>query len=115
MPTDDFVYAGHMLDMARKAVGKTRGMNRLDYDRDENLRLALAHLVEVIGEAARRVSPQFRNAHPAIPWRAIVGMRNKVVHDYMNVDEDVLWDTVTRELPRLVAQLQDIVPDEDMP
>ena len=51
--------------------------------------LALAHLVQVIGEAARRVSPEFCDAHPEIPWKAIVGMRHKVVHDYMDVDEDI--------------------------
>ena len=63
----DSVYVGHMLDMARKAVEKTRSITRSDYDADENLRLALAHLVQVIWEAARRVSTAFREAHSDLP------------------------------------------------
>jgi|SRR3989338_1553877 len=109
MQKDDLVYAGHMLDMAKKALDLVRGKNRQDYNSDEVLRFALAHLLQVIGEAARHVSKDFSSAHPEIPWKAIIGMRHKVVHDYMNVDEDIVWDT-TRELPPLVAELGKIVP-----
>ena len=86
---DDRVYLGHMLDMARKAVDKTRDLSRAAYDEDENLRLALAHLVQVIGEAARRVSPAGQAAHPEIPRREITGMRHKIVHDYMDLGETI--------------------------
>jgi uncharacterized protein with HEPN domain len=79
MQRDDAVYVGHMLDMSRKATEKVAGLSRTDYDEDENLRLALAHLVQVIGEAARRVSTELREAHPEIPWADIVGMRSKIV------------------------------------
>ena len=113
MQKDDLVYTGHMLDMARKALDLVRGKNRQDYQSDETLRFALAHLLQVIGEAARRVSKQFCDAHSQIPWKAIVGMRHKVVHDYMNVDEDVVWDTVVKELPPLVVELEKIVPTEN--
>jgi len=106
----DLVYAGHMLDMARKAVGKTEGLTREGYDADENLRLALTHLVQVIGEAARRVSVDFTNRHPEIPWADIIGMRHKVVHDYLGVDEDIVWQVVTEDLPKLVATLEPIIP-----
>ena len=99
MQRDELLYAGHMLDMARKALAKVEGRPRNAYDEDENLRLALAHLVQVIGEAARRVSPGFREAHPEIPWMDIVGMRSKIVHDYLSVDEDVVWEVVTSDLP----------------
>jgi uncharacterized protein with HEPN domain len=112
MPKDDLVYAGHMLDLARKAVAKTRGVSRGEYNSDEDLRLALTHLIQTIGEAARRISQEFRDANPQIPWKAIVGMRHKVVHDYMNVDEDVVWRTATQELGPLVEALVRIVPDE---
>lgn len=110
MPKDDRLYFGHMLDMARKAVSKVEGISREDYDDNENLRLALTHLVQIIGEAARLVSPEGRAAHPDIPWREITGMRHKIVHDYLNVDEDVVWEVVTHDLPSLVAILEKIVP-----
>ena len=112
MPKDDAVYAGHMLDMARKALQLVRGKSRQDYDREEPLRLALAHLIQVIGEAARRVAPEYCQANSHIPWKAIIGMRHKVVHDYMTVDEEMVWNTVTHELPRLVTELERIVPPQ---
>ena len=90
MSPRDLVYVGHMLDMARKAVSKTRGLSRKAYDADENLRLALIHLIQVIGEAARQVSREFSGTHPEIPWADIIGMRHKVVHDYLGVDEDIV-------------------------
>jgi uncharacterized protein with HEPN domain len=115
MSPRDLVYVGHMLDMARKAVGKTQGVAREIYEADENLRLALIHLVQVIGEAARQVSRPFAEAHPEIPWAEIVGMRHKVVHDYLGVDEDIVWKVVTEDLPTLVAGLEPLAaiqPDE---
>ena len=94
MSPRDLVYVGHMLDMARKAVDKTTGLARDAYDADENLRLALTHLIQVIGEAARHVSRGFTVEHPQISWADIVGMRHKVVHDYLGVDEDIVWQTL---------------------
>lgn len=112
MPKDELVYVGHMLDKAYEALSLVRGKTRQDYDRDSALRLALTHLIQVIGEAARRVSPQFRDRHPQIPWEAIAGMRRKIVHDYMNVDEDIVWDSVTQEPHPLIEELRKIVPPE---
>ena len=112
MSPPDLVYIGHMLDMARKAVGKTQGLSRAEYDADENLRFALIHLVQVIGEAARQVSPGFSAQHSEIPWADIIGMRHKVVHDYLGVDEDIVWQVVTEDLPELVTTLASIIPPE---
>ena len=79
------------------------------FDADENLRLAMAHLLQIIGEAAGRLSPEFREQHPEVPWKAIVGMRHKVVHDYLNVDYNVVWRTATEELPPLLSLLERLV------
>ena len=112
MPRDDDLYLGHMLDMARKALALTSGVEKDAFDGDEKLQLAVVHLIQVIGEAARRVSPESQVAHSDIPWGAIVGMRHKVVHDYMGLDIDVVWDTVQNDLPELARMLEVIVPDE---
>jgi uncharacterized protein with HEPN domain len=112
MPNDDLPYLGHMLDTARQAMAKVRGIDRQTYDDDENLRLALAYLIQIIGEAARRVSSRRRAAHPEIPWRQIMGMRHRIVHDYMNVDFDMVWTVVTWDLPPLVMDLERIVPPQ---
>jgi uncharacterized protein with HEPN domain len=110
MSPRDFVYLGHMLDMAKKAVAKVRDLPRDGYDADENLRLALVHLVQVIGEAARKVSGDFTAAHPEVPWEDIIGMRHKLVHDYLGVDEDIVWQVVIEDLPKLVESLEPLVP-----
>jgi uncharacterized protein with HEPN domain len=95
-----------MLDMARKAVSKTQDISRQTYDADENLRLALIHLIQTVGEAARQVSREFCNNHPEIRWADIIGMRHKVVHDYLGVDEDIVWQVATEDLPKLVMSLE---------
>jgi uncharacterized protein with HEPN domain len=112
MPKDDNVYLQHMLDTALKAATKVAGKARAQYDADEDLRLIVAHLVQTIGEAAGRVSVPTRDRHPQIPWKQITGIRHRIVHDYMDVDYDVLWEVATRDLPNLVASLEKIVPPE---
>jgi uncharacterized protein with HEPN domain len=113
MQRDDGVYLGHMLDTARKAVGRLTAASRADYDADEDLRIVIAHLVQTIGEAAGRVSGPTRDAHPEIPWKQITGVRHRIMHDYMDVDYDVLWEVATRDLPRLIGLLERIVSDDD--
>ena len=75
---------------------------------DRKLVLSLVRLVEVIGEAAGQVSKEFQTAHPEIPWPAIVGMRNRLIHAYFDIDLDRVWDTVKDDLPPLVASLEKI-------
>ena len=113
MQRNDNVYLGHMLDTARKAVCRIEGKSRAEYDADEDLRIVIAHLVQTIGEAPARVSAPTRESHPEIPWRQITGIRHRIVHDYMDVDYDVLWQVATGDLPPLIAQLERTVPDGD--
>jgi uncharacterized protein with HEPN domain len=90
MRRDDTVYLAHMLEASNKAVQRTAGRPRAEYDTDEDLQMILAHLVQIIGEAAGRVSQATRDSHPEIPWRRIIGMRHRIVHDYMDIDADIL-------------------------
>jgi len=112
MLNDDQLYLGHMLDMATKAVDKVQDVSRIDYDQDENLRLALAHLIQIIGEAANRVSQLTRDQHADIPWHAIIGMRHRIVHGYMALDDDTVWEVATADLPTLAATLRRITGPE---
>ena len=98
-----------MLDMlahAREAVDLLGYRNRAGLARDRVLQLALTRLVEVIGEAANRVSTEAQEKHPDIPWARIIGMRNRLIHGYDVIDYDLLWDTVTDDLPPLIEALQ---------
>jgi uncharacterized protein with HEPN domain len=110
---DDWVYAGHMLDISHKALDFISGLEKADYDQDEPLRLALTHLVQMLGEAAPQVSPAFRETYPEIPWHEIIGMRHRIVHDYLSVDEDVVWEVVCQDLPSLVLILENFIPPEE--
>ena len=105
MAKDDRVYAGHMLDLARKAKQLLGSKPRKAFDEDETLLLALTHLVQTFGEAARNVSPAFQDQHPDIPWKEIVGMRHKVVHDYLDINPDIVWHVVTEELDPIIEKL----------
>jgi uncharacterized protein with HEPN domain len=107
---DDLVYAGHMLDAAVEALALAEGRTRADFDNDRALALALTHLLQTIGEAARQTSSEFRALHPGIPWVAIVGMRHRIVHDYLHVDFDMVWDVVNRDLDSLAAHLKSVLP-----
>jgi uncharacterized protein with HEPN domain len=95
-----------MLDYAKKARAMVAGRRREDLDRDDTLQLALTRAAEVIGEAAGRVSETARNRHAEIPWRDIVGMRNRLIHGYDAVDLNLLWDTVAVDLPPLIEALE---------
>ncbi len=98
-----------MLQHAREAVELARGKTRQDLEVDRLLQLALTRLVEVVGEAAARVSSERQAQHPEIPWRIIAGTRNRLIHGYDVVDLDVLWDTVAYDLPPLIAKLESIL------
>lgn len=98
-----------MLDAAREAIAFATGRSRADLDRDRMLGLAVVKDVEIVGEAASRVSAETRAAHPEIPWAQIVGMRNRLTHAYFDVDLQVVWDTVTGDLPQLVSVLAPLV------
>ena len=84
----------------------TRGRKRADLDRDRQLNLALVRLLEIVGEAANRVPQEQRARIAAAPWSQIVGLRNRLIHGYDEVDFDILWRIVTDDLPRLIEALE---------
>ena len=94
-----------MLDAARQAIAFVAGKGREDLDRDVQLTLALTRLVEIIGEAAKNVSAERRESHPQIPWRAIAGTRDRLVHAYFDVDLDQLWQIVSTDVSALVVAI----------
>jgi uncharacterized protein with HEPN domain len=98
-----------MLDAAREAMSFAAGRSRGDLDRDRMLVLAIVKDVEIIGEAASRTTAATQAAHPQVPWALIIAMRNRLIHAYFDVDVQVVWDTVTDDLPQLVAVLEPLV------
>lgn len=108
-PPKDLIRLQHMLDYAREAMELIQGKERKDLDADRLLGLALVRLLEVIGEAASRVSPEYQSIYPSIPWSQIIGLRNRLIHGYDAVDMDILWEILSRDLPGLVSELESIV------
>ncbi len=105
---DDRVSLADMLIHAREAVDLLGEASANELAGDRVMELALTRLVEVIREAANRVSPTTRERHPEIPWRQIIGTRNRLVHGYNNVNLDILWKIIRSELPPLIDQLKAI-------
>ncbi len=109
MHVDDDTRLHHMLDAAREATQFVQGKTRRDLEHNRQLVLALVKCVEIVGEAAAKVSSDIRCEHEQVPWRAIVGMRNRLIHGYYDIDLDRVWDTVTENLPPLIALLEKAV------
>lgn len=101
MAPEDRVRWQHMMDAAADAMGFVAGRTRDDLDHDRMLLFAVVRAVEIIGEAASRITAETRSAHPHIPWQAIVGMRNRLVHAYFEINRDIVWAAVTSEIPAL--------------
>ena len=108
---NDSVRIQHILDAAQESVSFTKGRCRDDLDADRKLNLSLVRLLEIIGEAARGISEEFRDSHPDLPWKKMVGMRDRLIHGYFEVNLDVVWETVTKDIPLLIDQLEKIVTD----
>jgi uncharacterized protein with HEPN domain len=82
-------------------------------DTDEKLSLALVRLLEIIGEAAAKVTPETQNRYPSLPWKRITGTRNRLIHGYDQVNLDILWQIITADLPPLVNELQKVIDSEE--
>jgi uncharacterized protein with HEPN domain len=104
-----------MLDAAKEAVDLSSGKSRYDIENERVLNLSLVRLIEVVGEAANRVSTEGRDKYTDIPWPQIIGMRNRLVHGYDSIDFDILYQTVVEDLPLLIAELEKIVLPEGTP
>jgi uncharacterized protein with HEPN domain len=101
-----------MLQSAQIARNYMAGRSQDELETDLQLQDAVIHRLLIIGEASRRVSEKTRQTLPAIPWAAINGMRNRLVHEYDEIDLDVVWSTVVNSLPILIAELQKVVPPD---
>jgi uncharacterized protein with HEPN domain len=112
MPVDerDAGYLWDMLDAARTVHGFVAGVTYHQYLQDRKLQLAVERSLEIVGEAARHVSEDYRQAHPEIPWRGIIGLRYVLAHKYGEIRHDQIWLVVTIRIPALIALLEPLVP-----
>jgi uncharacterized protein with HEPN domain/DNA-binding winged helix-turn-helix (wHTH) protein len=102
----------HMIEAAESAVQFIAGRQRTDLDEDRMLLFALVRAIEILGEAASKISEETRAIHTGMPWRAIIGMRNRLIHAYFEINTEIVWQTATQEIPALLPQLRALATDE---
>lgn len=105
------MYIHHMLDHATEALEMTRGRSREDLDTDRTLELSLVRLMEVVGEASRRVPQDFRLRYPNVSWRQTSDLRNRLIPAYDEINFDTLWEIIRDEVPPLIEQLEAILDE----
>jgi uncharacterized protein with HEPN domain len=102
-----------MLAAIRKIERYTSGIDQPAFHQDEKTVDAVVRNLEVIGEAAKRISPEFASRHEDVPWRQVAGLRNRIVHDYFGLDLEIIWQVIRRDLPRLKVQLEKLATAKD--
>lgn len=112
-PRDDLVYVEDMLARTRRILEKTQDVTWERFRDDQDLHDIAERSISVIGEAARKVSDEFRMDHPEIPWSDAMGIRHKIVHDYFEVSYTVLWSVIREELPGLAEVLERLLTDRE--
>jgi len=112
LPERDRVRLMDMLDHSREALQFIQGKQRSDLDTDRLLNLSLVRLLEIIGEAAARISDETKSNVTEIQWQQIIGLRNRLIHGYNNVDFDIMWDILQDDLPPLAVQLEKIIKNQ---
>jgi uncharacterized protein with HEPN domain len=108
----DEAYLLDILLAARRAIKYVEGLNWEEFEANELVQDAVMRPLEIIGEAAGHISDEFRTRHPVIPWHNIIGIRNRLIHEYFRIDRKIVWDTIKNDLPDLIRMLEPIVPKE---
>jgi len=101
MKRDDTVYLHHILDAIRLIEEYTKGMSENEFFTNSMAHDAVVRQLEIVGEAARNISNEFQDKHSKLPWTKMTGIRNKIVHEYFNINYAIVWDTVKDDLPLL--------------
>jgi uncharacterized protein with HEPN domain len=101
MPIFPIEYIHHILDEVDYLLSHSRSLEKEVFLRDETLQRAFVRSLEIIGEAVKKVPPEFKQQNPEIEWRAMAGMRDKLIHDYFGIDYDLVWDVIQSKIPIL--------------
>jgi uncharacterized protein with HEPN domain len=112
MPFSPLEYLRHILDETEYLSSKKQGLSKEQFLGDATLKRAFVRSIEVIGEAAKKVPSDLKNRFPEVNWKAMVGMRDRLIHDYLGVDYDIVWDVVENKIPALRQSILGILERE---
>ena len=113
MPPDDIARIAHIIQSARRIAAWVHRVEKDAFDADDLLQSGIAYEIQKIGEAAYHVTEEFKVQTQHIPWHKITGMRHRLVHDYFDIDAEVVWEVAINRLPELVNQLLPFAPAEE--
>jgi uncharacterized protein with HEPN domain len=113
MRKDDLIRLHHMLAAATEAMSFTKNQTRTSLDENRMLTLSIIKELEIVGEAAAKVTQECRVNCPQIPWANIISMRNRLIHAYFDIDLDIVWQTINEDLPPLIGELEKIIPSNN--
>ncbi len=113
MRRNDLVRLHHIIDAIHEATAFLQGRSHDELYSDRMLNLSLVRLLEIVAETARGISRECRSGYPEVAWKEMAGMRDRLVHGYFDIDLDMVWQTVTSELPPLLSQLEHIISEEE--
>jgi len=108
----DSVYLSHISDAIQWIETYCKGLNKKEFIRNHLVQDGVIRQIEIIGEATKKLSQKLRNKYSEIPWKDIAGMRDKLIHDYMGVDIDSVWETVKNDIPAFKSSIKAIITKE---
>ncbi|MDD5270053.1 MAG: DUF86 domain-containing protein [Candidatus Omnitrophica bacterium] len=113
MSSPGLEYLRHILDEANYILKESNSINRDDFFNNQTLQRAFVRSIEIIGEATKKLPDELKRKYPNLEWKAIAGMRDRLIHDYFGIDYEIVWDVIINKIPLLQKEITEIIKKEE--